>query len=48
MVDKAFDFKKEYKDLYVPKNKPVIMSDPRKSKPESMKTVLRLPLITST
>ena len=41
----AFDFKKEYKAFYMPKNKPEIyMSDARKVAPEKWKTVIRHPI----
>jgi len=75
----AYDFKKEYKDLYLPKAKPslievpamnfvavagtgdpnqnggfyqqalelfeIYLSDPRRTKPENLKTVIRHPIV---
>jgi hypothetical protein len=52
----AFDFKKEYKEFYMPKRKPgivtvpsmnyiaVYLSDARKVDPEKLKTVIRHPI----
>ena len=53
----SFNFKKEYKDLYLPKEKPILiyqtgsyrkhheiyLSDPRKTAPYKLKTVIRHP-----
>ena len=40
------DFKKTYKLLYMPGTKPSVeeLGDPRKTAPEKLRTVLRLPV----
>ena len=48
----AFDYKKEYKEFYMPKRKPSVvavpamnyLSDARKVAPEKLKTVIRHPI----
>ena len=48
----AFDFKKEFKEYYLPATKPAIvempvvnyLGDPRKTAPEKLKTVIRYPI----
>lgn len=43
----AFDFKKEYKEFYLPKNRlhhEIYLSDARRVAPEKWKTVIRHPI----